>query len=555
MKIVTEKDLDGLQGSEKYWAYNAMDCCVTREVWDTLRGKMNPQHWETYRFRMACQSPAMAMMLRGLKVDEARRKGHIGRVKGLIVEGQERLQSMVGQWWSKVGKVPAGCVKGGKHQWPRDKRKKHPNGGWVVVDAAPPVEEQQCMKCGSRRIDRVPFEPTSHQQCQKLLYEDMGLRKQMNKQRKVSVDKECLDRLARKYPAHKEIILLIRQVRLWDKLRGMLESRLDPDGRWRYSLNIGATETGRPSSSESPMRTGSNTQNIPEQMRDMFVADPGWVMFNADLKTAESFFVAHKAGDEGYIKAHKGDVHTLVCRGLYPHLPWTKPEDEPDPIARVRMDKAIAETNPPWSPEPGHTYRFHSKRRQHGGNYGMTAFAMAIQLHIKVEQARRDIERYYTLFPRIPMWQGWVRTQVREQGRMVSALGMQRQFFGRGWDEHTVREALAFEPQNVIADLVQIAMWHIWKRWDPGVVRLFQNGYDSLLGEVREDMVDELMPLLLREMEMGVEVEDIEGQKRVMVIPAEIAVGRNWGKWHPERNPQGMKEWKGGEGSAAEATF
>lgn len=544
MRIITSyDDIERARGSEQLWLYNMLDCCVTREVWDRLREQMTPTPEATYRFMLACQSPAMAMMLRGIPVNHERRRAHIGTVIGKIMEGTDELQGMVAQWWSKVGKVPAKCRAGGKHKWPRDKRRKV-GGEWVVLEAAPPAEAQLCAKCGTRRIDRVPFEPTSHQQVKQLLYDDMRLPKQFNKARKVSVDKECLDRLARKTSQHSALILLIRQVRLWDKLRSILESPLDPDGRWRYSLNIGATETGRPSSSSNPQGRGSNTQNIPEQMRDMFTADPGWIMFNVDLSTAESCFVAYRAGDEGYIRAHEtGDVHTLVCREIWPALPWTPETAEPDFNARLRLDKAVAETNPSWSPEAGHTYRFHAKRRQHGGNYGMSAFAMAVQLHIKVAQAEADIARYFARFPRLRQWHGWVREQART-GRFVSVLGRQRQFFGRSWDEHTFREALANEPQSVIADLVQIAMWHIWSRFDPELVRLFQNGYDSLLGQVREDVADEVLAEVLEEMTLALPVPDIAGTVRTMVIPAEMSIGRNWGKYHAEKNPEGMKKWQ-----------
>lgn len=552
MRIVRETELEQLRGSEQYWAYNAMDCCVTREVLDRLREQLTPTPEATYKFMLACQSPAMAMMLRGIPVDHERRRAHIGSVKGHIAEGTDELQGLAtAAGWSKVGKQPAGCRSGGKHQWPRDKRRKV-DGGWLVVEAAPPQAEQLCKKCGAARIGPLPFEPASHQQVKQLLYVDMGLPRQFNKQRKVSVNKECLDRLSRspKAAKHVGLILGIRQVRLWDKLRSILESDLDPDGRWRYSLNIGATETGRPSSSSNPQSRGSNTQNIPEQMRDMFTSDPGWLMFNVDLTTAESYFVAHRAGDEAYIKAHEmGDVHTLVCRDLWPELPWTKEADCPDPIARLKLDKAVAEVCPPWSPEPGHTYRFHAKRRQHGGNYNMSAFAMAIQLHIKVAQAQRDIDRYFARFPRLRQWHGWVRAQAKT-GRFVGVLGRQRQFFGRSWDEHTFREALANEPQSVIADLVQIAMWHIWRWGDPGVVRLFQNGYDSLLGQVRVDVADETLAAIMDEMTLALPVPDIVGTVRTMVIPAEMSVGHNWGKYHETKNPEGMRKWSRPNGTA-----
>ena len=43
----------------------------------------------------------------------------------------------------------------------------------------------------------------------------------------------------------------------------------------RFSFNVAGASTGRWSSSENPMWTGTNGQNITDEMRRMFVADPG----------------------------------------------------------------------------------------------------------------------------------------------------------------------------------------------------------------------------------------------------------------------------------------
>src|SRR5579859_5007462 len=74
MKTITEADIAaGLEGSDNYWAYNGLDCCVTRGVHDHLAPVLSadPNDRMIADFELACQSPAMAMMLRGAAFDES----------------------------------------------------------------------------------------------------------------------------------------------------------------------------------------------------------------------------------------------------------------------------------------------------------------------------------------------------------------------------------------------------------------------------------------------------------------------------------------------------
>ena len=79
----------------------------------------------------------------------------------------------------------------------------------------------------------------------------------------------------------------------------------------------------------------SNIQNIDKALREIFVPDPGFTMFYADLKSAESFAVGYLSEDEDYIEAcTSGDIHTYVTRLVWPNLNWTND---------IKQDKELAE--------------------------------------------------------------------------------------------------------------------------------------------------------------------------------------------------------------------
>ena len=177
-----------------------------------------------------------------------------------------------------------------------------------------------------------PLNPRSHVQLKKFFYEVMGLPEQHHfdkGERKLTVNNKALETL-REYPDAQLIVNLILATRSCSKDIGVYRSGVDRDGRMRFSLNVGATETDRWSSSKNPFGGGTNGQNITDRIRRIFTSDPGKKLINADLSQAESFATGAISGMVSlerlapekawaYLRACAGgDLHTGVCKMVWP---------------------------------------------------------------------------------------------------------------------------------------------------------------------------------------------------------------------------------------------
>lgn len=521
-KILSAYDLDKQWGMRKHWAYNGTDCCVTREVFDVLYPRLDDLTRRTYEFELACQAPALTMTLRGVMVDEGARSETLDILKAEERAKRSELGSVLAPVWDKLERRKGKCTDGKNHKWPRG-----------VEDSV-----SSCGKCGAGRLVASDFNPLSVPQVKKAVYSKLGLPVQIHRKTKLpTVDDEALSRLALKYPAQAPFLNAILEARGVRKQIGFLNSRVSVDGRLRASFNVGAAETGRWSSSKSAFMEGTNFQNIADRSRNIFVCDPGLVLFYADLEQAESRCVAYDAEDEAYIAAHEsGDVHTAVARMLWPEFAWT---------GDIVKDKEIAEQPTPW--DAFHPYRYFAKIVQHGTNIGMTPVGIAREAHIKIADAEDVQRRYFQAFKRVAQRQREIRAQVRQTGRLVTPLGRKRQFFGRLWDESTQKEALAQTQQSMIGDILNVALWRVWEELDtkvhtighsphpsdPNKVWLIAQVHDAILGEIRQGDAETLARV--KEL-MSIPVS-IRG--RTMTVPVEILVGKTWRK-------SDMKKWKGG---------
>lgn len=389
-----------LKGELGFAAYACLDTTGTREIFDVLHPRLNEDQERTYRWSMAQLSPSVAMTLRGIKVDLFARQRAQKALKAEVLVAEKRIQEdplVIAHWDGQIlnreNCLKAKPKKGGlpgKHKWPRRK----------AGEDRPKEKDRYCELCGAHRVKAAPFLATSPHQVKHLLYDILNVPKRLDKQGKLTTNDDALQAIAkdgrvigwthdRKKMIRKRLDGLstlcdsILQVRDLQKQLGFLEARLSERGRFHASFNVAGTWTGRWSSSKDPFQRGSNAQNIGEQHRHIFIPDPGRLMAYADLKTAESLKVAYLAGDEAYIEAHKGDVHTWVCRELWPDLPWT---------GDIKKDKAIASSNyPEWDNVPGHDFRFQSKRIQHGPLAGYCSL-LTRQGWVKVEDIDQGVE-------------------------------------------------------------------------------------------------------------------------------------------------------------------
>lgn len=524
MKTLTVQQAQGYpKGQLRSWLYNAMDALGTREIADTVLPRLDPQQLRAYAFERAAQGPAMAMGSRGIRVDTFERDR---AVKDMTKELRalerdiNKVPELVAVWdlTEKVtGQCPSSTRKDGKHTWAKGEED---------------TPARLCTACGRSRMTIKPFNPNSSHQAKHLLYELLKLKRQYNKEGEVSADEEALQKLLIRYPKHAAILEPILAARGLAKQIGFLKTRLTPDGRFTSSFNVGAAWTFRWSASSDPYGQGGNAQNISERHRKIFQSDPGYELVYADLKQAESNIVAHLAGDEQYIEAHaSGDVHTYVTRLVWPDMPWT---------GDLKADKKIAKTLPDWDQAPGHDFRFQSKRIQHGSNFGLTPFGIAIIAHIPVAQAAAAQRAYFKAFPGIKGWQDHIKDRVRQGLPLVSPLGIKTRLFGRPWDEHTFKQGYSVLPQGTVAHIINLAAWNIWQHLDPAELMLLAQIHDALLWQQPLGHRDTLRRAI-ELMTIPVPVTDYKGVTRMAMIEAEAAVGLNWGH-QTEDNPEGLVE-------------
>lgn len=537
MKVDLEQ-AQALSGELKFAAYSCLDTTGTREIFDVLKPRLNADQHRIYEWNKRQLAPSLAMTLRGLRVDVTARTQAAKR----LGKEKERLEARIGQlpavlelWdgWELetgpcdvVGFAPSGKRK--LHKWPRPS----------VKSEKLPTENMTCLVCLAPRRKYKPFEPGSDDQVKHLLYDLHKMPHRYNKEGNLTTNEEALSSLVemespRKWKGTQALCQALLDHRDLVKQLGFLNAKLSPAGRFHASFNVAAAWTGRWSSSKDPFGVGSNLQNVGEQHRHIFLADPGYTMFYADLKTAESLLVAYLSGELGYIEAHKGDVHTYVCRLLWPDVAWT---------GDILRDKKIASTTlPTWDAVPGHDLRFQSKRVQHGSNYGLTPYGMARIAHIPVAVAAAAQKSYFEAFPMIREWQKWIAGEVKESRPLYNHLRRVVWLMGRPWDDHTRKQGLSFSPQGGVGDILNIGLYRVWKECDPWLVQLLAQVHDAILGQFPTPERDAALAALRRLMRVVNPVTDFQGVTREMVIPIEIATGTNWGKASKE-NPLGLKE-------------
>lgn len=472
---MTPEEFNERPEDERLWIYNGLDAAVTIEVFHKMRPLLKGPTLQTYNFERGLLGPALDMMQRGIKVDEERKTQLL---IDLVFEN-DHLQTLLNQLSNGI--------------WGQDLNPRSP----------------QQLKAFFYGFLRLPTVTT------------------FKKGKRVeSTDREALEKLEQYYTAE-PFVKLIFAIRDNAKKIEVLRAGIDSDGRMRFSINVAGTETGRFSSSKNVRGTGLNGQNITEQMRRIFIPDKGFKLFYADLEQAESRAVAYIAQDPDYIAAcESGDIHTFTTRLTFPHLPWT---------GNLKDDREIAERKF----YRDFTFRDANKRIGHGSNYYGKPFTLSRITRIPIKLIEEGQAGYFRGFPGIPAWHGTVARQLLQTGVITSPTGRRRQFFDRLNTDETLRQAIAYQPQNLVAEVMNTGLWRLWKHhpWIP----LFLQVHDAVLGQYPIEREDEALAAIREALDVPVY---IYGRK--LSIPVEIMVGYNWAKQDkkcklfPDGNPGGL---------------
>ena len=348
-------------------------------------------------------------------------------------------------------------------------------------------------------IAGTPFTIGSPKQLGDVLFEKMGLKGgRKGKTGTYSTDVNELERLAA------EGVEIARKVLDWRQLTKLkstyadaLQEQIHPEtGRVHTSFSLAVAQTGRLSS------TDPNLQNIPirtemgRQIREAFVAEPGYVLLSADYSQIELRLAAHMA-DVPALKtafAQGQDIHNLTAVELFGDA--------------SRDNRAKAKTI------------------NFAILYGISSWGLASRLGVSREEGQAIIDRYFDRFPGIRRYIAETLTALREQGFVTTLFGRKTHLPGiaskvASERQAAERQAINAPIQGTSADIIKRAM----TRMGPALkaaglddTRMLLQVHDELVFEVpkgdaeraattiRSVMAQAAAPAVALDVPLGVEI-------------------------------------------------
>lgn len=328
------------------------------------------------------------------------------------------------------------------------------------------------------------------------------------KKGKESSDQTALLKLQQKYPNDNSLRLLLELSEKNKLLSSYLKPQPYSDGRFRFSLNIHGTETGRWSCRKDAWDNGINAQTISGSLKNMFVAPEGWTWVECDLKQADSRFVAWDAPEPTLIDFYSRgvDIHRFVAG---------RPELFNKPTEEVTKDE-----------------RQLGKTVGHASNYGMRGNRLSeicllnMGLVLPAQRADSMLEGYHRVFPGIRMWQRRIEGEIKRTKRLCTPLGRERYFYDRIGDD-LFRVAYAYRPQSTVTDIVNALMRFVSDQRDPVRLHFALQVHDSLVLLCQDSYLDQALAIIKAESEWNPKLALPGG---ILQIPIEIKVGKIWGK-------------------------
>jgi DNA polymerase-1 len=353
------------------------------------------------------------------------------------------------------------------------------------------------------------FNPNANAQIADLVFKKYKapVLKRTAKTKAASVDQEALgwvsnriDDAGKRTPAAEVATLLLEyadnQKNLSTYIVGM-GSRLDHNGRLHPNFLQYSTDTGRLSCRQP------NVHNIPRDsdMREMFIAPPGYVVIAVDYDQIELRFIGFYADDP--------EMHRLFnTEGMDIHAGTAAA------VLGVTVEELVNDQR-----------TTHGKMPNFLLGYGGTAYTLAARLNIPVEHAERVLNDYYKAFANVRPWKErelrkartraeyatingsrtrivdpYVETQLGRRRRlpnlMINPKGARDKETWKklnGMRNHAERQAINAIIQGTAADVIKVAMIDLQSFIDTDgfPLQLVMNIHDELVAITPEPHAEE----------------------------------------------------------------
>jgi DNA polymerase-1 len=361
-----------------------------------------------------------------------------------------------------------------------------------------------------KRVAQEAYDAVGHEfnlgspkQLQQVLFDELGLPKTKRIKTGYTTDADALMWLSTQ-AEHPLLGHLLRH-RDVSRLKTVVDSLLpmiDAQGRIHTTFNQLVAATGRLSSQDP------NLQNIPvrtaegRQIRRAFVVGAGYeCLLTADYSQIEMRIMAHLSGDPGLIEAFTSgeDLHTWVASRVF-----ELPAEQVDAELRRRI-----------------------KAMSYGLAYGLSAFGLSAQLGISPEEAREQMDMYFTRFGGVRSYLRAVVAQARRDGYTETILGRRRYLPDLASDNSQRRQmaermALNAPIQGSAADVIKIAMLGVDRALRAGGLR------SRLLLQVHDELVLEVAPGEREPVEALVRREMAGAYEMTVRLEVSVGTGRTW---------------------------
>ena len=396
---------------------------------------------------------------------------------------------------------------------------------WDADAACDILEEEVWPKLWNWRQDlremthKPTLNPNSPKQLGELMYEEWGLRHNLDRPKIERKGKRSTDAAVREVISLGEfslrdnrnkpgVIAFADKLSLWkelDKQRGTylegLTLRRASDGRIYTTFKIHGTESGRLSSENPNMQNVTRPKEGLPNIRRVFVADPGCQFISADLSQAELRTIAVLSEDPALQAIYRDtgrSLHKEVAAQFY-----------------------------------GRDYTYEQYVRAKNINFGVaywqSAFSFAQMYHMPQEEAQSYIDFWWERFPRVWEWTKEIEKQVLTDGVIQSPFGHKRRFYVIPQDYsgrlHIVKEGINFQPQNIAANITLYALIQLVDNLDPAVAQIRITVHDSIVANVRDEVVDETAIIMKQTMEQACK----EAIGWDFPYLADVSIGPTWG--------------------------
>jgi len=286
-----------------------------------------------------------------------------------------------------------------------------------------------------------------------------------------------------------------------------LEEATWSDGRMRPWINLDGTVTSRQSSSEPNIHGTPRLDDI----KNTYIADPGFVILYGDLSQAEIRMMCHFSGDKALLqKILEGDIHDATTKKLFSLT------DE-QLAALVEEDREVKR-------RAAKTVRF-------GIQYGRAAKGLAVQLGISVKEAQAYLDQIFGEEKDVLRWIVNQKHKVEVDHEVETLFGNKRRFSliaDKRQRAEVQRQGVNMPIQGSVSQMTTTAYLKTYRKLEEkGMeIKRWPQIHDAFMIQVRPKNLLEAAKIMKDTME-----NDLDFKTEVPFV-ADLKSGPSWGNLH-----------------------